>query len=104
MTACKEIKTEYYTVSVRMNGSKNSVGYVMMEENIPAWVSIDYQYNTFQWITNEALAYKFDTKEEAVSAARSKIGPSYYSPKLETLKITKTTETRTLVSEEVDFD
>lgn len=99
-----EIKTEYYTVSVRMNQSENSAGYVMMEENVPAWVSIDYQYNTFQWITNETLAYKFDSKEKAISVARSKVGPSYYSPKLETIQVTKITETRTVVSEEIDFD
>jgi hypothetical protein len=99
-----EIKTEYYTVSVRMNQSENSAGYVMMKENIPAWVSIDYQYNTFQWITNEALAYKFDSKEKAISVARSKVGPSYYSPKPETIRVTKVTQTRTITSEEVDLD
>ena len=99
-----EIKTEYYTVSARMNQSENSTGYVMMEENVPAWVSIDYQYNTFQWITTAALAYKFDTKEKAISAARSKVGPSYYSPKLDTIRVTKVTETKTIVSEEVDLD
>lgn len=99
-----ETRTSYYTVSAKMNPVKNSSGYMMVVEDSLAWVSMDYQYGTYQWLANRDLAHKFSDKENALAAAKSKLGPWYNSPKLETIRVTKVTETRTVVSEEVDFD
>ncbi len=99
-----ETRTSYYTVSAKMNPVKNSSGYMMVVEDSLAWVSMDYQYGTYQWLANKDLAHKFSDKNNAIAAAKSKIGPWYNSPKLETIRVTKITETRTVVSEEVDLD
>jgi hypothetical protein len=99
-----ETKEEFYTVSTRLKSVKNSSGYMMVLEDAVAWVSMDYQYGTYQWITTKELAYKFNCKDTALAAARSNLGPWYHTPKPNTIRVTKITETRTLVSEEVDFD
>ena len=99
----REIKEEFYTVSARLRPVKNSSGYMMVIEDSLAWVSMDYQYGTYQWLANKDLAHKFSDKENAIAAAKSNLGPWYHSPKLETIRVTKITETRTLVEEEVDL-
>ena len=104
VTVYNETKTEYYIVSAKMKQVKNSSNFVMVEEDSTSWISIDYQYNKYQWIPNQDLAFRFKSKISALSAARADVGPWYCMPKPETLRIVKITETRTLVSEEVDFD
>ena len=103
-TVHNETKTEYFIVSAKMKQVRNSSNFVMVEEDSMSWIAIDYQYNKYQWIPNQDLAFRFKSKITALSAAKADVGPWYCTPKSETLKITKITETRTLVSEEVDFD
>jgi len=98
-----ETRSSYYMISAKMNPVKNSSGYMMVIEDSLAWVSMDYQYGTYQWLANKDLAHKFSDKGNALAAAKSKLGPWYHSPKLETVRVTKITETRTVVSEEVDL-